>query len=99
MSDVNGKQTATDLAHRIGIWGVVVAMAVKLFTIGSWVGAADEKFSDAESVERKQDELILDVNTLTTEQKHTTQAVEDLKTQSEKDKKEILAAIAAIQKE
>lgn len=93
MPNANGKQTWTDIAHRIGIWSVVVLMAVKLFSVGAWVGAADEKFKDAASVEVTQKQLVLTVNTLTTEQKYTKLAVEANKVAIEESKDEILAAI------
>ena len=93
MPNANGKQTWTDIAHRIGIWSVVVLMAVKLFSVGAWVGAADEKFKDADSVEVTQKQLVIDVNTLTTEQKYTTLAVQANKTAIEESKNEILEAI------
>lgn len=93
MPNANGKQTWADIAHRIGIWSVVVLMAVKLFSVGAWVGAADEKFKDAASVEVTQKQLVLEVNTLTIEQKHTTVAVQANKTAIEESRAEILAAI------
>ena len=97
MPDSNGKQKWSDIAHRIGIWGAVVAIAVKLFSVGAWVGAADEKFADAETVETKQDDLILQVNTLATVAKATTKAVEDNKTAIETSRTEILEAIRRTQ--
>ena len=95
----NGQQTKVDIAHRIGIWVSVVGLAAYLFNIGSWVGAADEKFNDAETVEEKQEQLILDVNTLAVEQKYTKEAVEANKEAIEESRKEILAAIKEAQKD
>lgn len=57
-------QSPMDIAHRIGIWVAMVGLAVYVLNIGQWVGAADEKFKSAQTVEEKQDKLILDVNTI-----------------------------------
>jgi len=96
MSDANGKQKWSDIAHRIGIWGAVVVMAAKLFTMGTWVGAAEEKFDDAATVEETQKALLLQVNTVATRQEAMTGAIADNKRAIETSKQEVLAAIAAI---
>ena len=93
MPDTNGNQKPTDIAHRLGIWAAVAGLALYVFNLGQWVGAADEKFADAQTVEEKQETLILDVNTLTTEQRHTKEAVEANKRAIEQSRQEILAAI------
>ncbi len=67
--------------------------------MGRWVGAADEKFDESESVEIKQEQLILDVNTLTVEQKHIKTTVDANKKAIEDSKKEILAAIKEAHKD
>jgi hypothetical protein len=68
-------------------------MAAKLFTVGSWVGAADEKFEDAATVETTQRALLLQVNTVATRQEALTTAVADNKKAIETSKNEILDAI------
>jgi len=87
------KHTAADLAHRIGIWTGMIVLAVYVLNIGQWVGAADEKFSDAQTVEEKQDQLVLDVNTISVTQRTQTTAIEENKKAIEASRKEILAAI------
>lgn len=96
MPDENGKQNYTDIAHRIGIWGAVVVIAVKLFTVGAWVGAADEKFADAATVEETQKALIVQVTTLAANAAATTKAVESNTTAIQDSEKAVLAAIAAL---
>lgn len=88
MPKENGKQSGMDIAHRIGIWAAVLS-------IGAWVGAADEKFNDAETVEATQKQLVLDVNTLTTETKYTKEAVKANTDAIEASERAILAAIKA----
>lgn len=51
------KQSMTDLAHRIGVWAGMIGLMVYVMNIGTWVGAADEKFKDAESVEQTQQQI------------------------------------------
>ena len=85
-----------DIAHRLGIWGSVIAIGIYVFTMGQWVGAADEKLEGAEAVEATQKELVLDVNTLTLQQGYTTAAVEANTAAIVASKKEILEAIKAI---
>lgn len=86
----NGKAT---IVNRIGTWVAILGIAAYVFNMGQWVGAADEKFIDAQTVEEKQEQLILDVNTLTTEQTYTKEAVVANKLAIEQSRKEILAAI------
>ena len=93
MPDSNGKQNPVDIAHRLGIWMAVLGLAAYLFNIGAWVGAADEKFEDADTVEKKQDALIIQVTTLATQAKATTTAVESNTTAIQTSKQEILDAM------
>lgn len=86
-------QTGSDLAHRIGIWAGMIGLGLYVLNIGQWVGAADEKFADAQTVEEKQDQLILDVNTIQVTQDVQTEAIEANKEAIEKSRQEILAAI------
>jgi len=44
----NGKAT---IVNRIGTWVAILGMAAYVFNMGQWVGAADEKFEDAQTVE------------------------------------------------
>lgn len=94
MTDKNGKQTKSDLAHRIGIWTVVAGMAMYVFNMGQWVGAADEKFEDAETVEAKQQAILLQVNTVATKQEAIADKQDELEDQLDETKQEILDAIA-----
>jgi len=93
MANGNGKASVLDITHRIGIWGGMIAMFIYVLNIGQWVGAADEKFKDAETVEEKQDALILQVNTVAVLQATQTTAIEANKTAIETSRKEILEAI------
>lgn len=92
----NGKAV---MVNRIGTWVAILGMAAYVFNMGQWVGAADEKFIDAQTVEEKQTQLILDVNTLTTEQTYTKEAVVANKLAIEQSRREILAAIEKIKDE
>jgi hypothetical protein len=96
MANGNGKQSPGDLAHRIGIWVAVIAIAAKLFSVGAWVGAADEKFEDHDAVEEKQDEIILDLNTIQNTVAAQTRAIAENKEAIEESKEEVLAAIEAL---
>jgi membrane-associated HD superfamily phosphohydrolase len=87
------QQTPVDIAHRLGIWGAVLGIGLYVMNIGAWVGAADEKFEDAQTVEEKQDQLILDVNTIQVTQQVQTKAIEANAKAIEKSKDEILDAI------
>ena len=96
MPDSNGKQKVTDIVHRIGIWAVVLGMAIKLFTMGAWVGAAEEKFKDAATVEETQKALLLQVNTVATRQEAHTSAIADNKKAIEDSERAVLAAIESL---
>lgn len=54
MTHGNGNGAAL---NRVASWGSIVAMALYVLYIGQWVGAADEKFKDAESVEQTQKQI------------------------------------------
>jgi uncharacterized membrane protein (DUF106 family) len=87
-----------DLAHRIGIWGFAVAMGLYLLNIGQWVGAADEKLRDAETVEEKQQTIIETQTTIKTKQEAIVKQLDEIEEQMKEDKKEILAAIRDLEK-
>jgi len=89
----NGKPTVLDIVHRVGIWGFAITLGVYVLNIGQWVGAADEKFKDAQTVEEKQDALIIQVNTVAILQGVQTVAIQDNKTAIETSRREILNAI------
>ena len=89
----NGKPTVLDIIHRVGIWGFAITLGVYVLNIGQWVGAADEKFKDAQTVEEKQDALIIQVNTVAILQGVQTVAIQDNKTAIETSRREILDAI------
>lgn len=82
-----------DVVHRVGIWGFAISMGIYMLNIGQWVGAADEKFKDAETVETTQKALLLQVNTIATVQGVQTIAIADNKTAIETSRREILEAI------
>ena len=86
----NGKAT---IVNRIGTWLAILGIGAYVFDMGQWVGAADEKFEDAQTVEEKQETLILQVNTLTIEAHATTKAVESNTKAIETSRREILDAI------
>jgi len=81
------------IVNRIGTWIAILGIAAYVFNMGQWVGAADEKFEDAQSVEEKQDKIILDVNTIKVTQTAQTTAIADNKTAIETSRREILNAI------
>ena len=89
----NGKPSMLDIVHRVGIWGFAITLGVYVLNIGQWVGAADEKFKDAQTVEEKQDALIIQVNTVAILQGVQTVAIQDNKTAIETSRREILDAI------
>lgn len=91
----NGSQTKVDIAHRLGIWISVIVLGGYVLNLGQWVGAADEKFSDAETVEATQQVLLIQVNTIATIQGTQTTAIRDNKDAIETSRREILDAIAA----
>lgn len=86
-------QTKVDIAHRIGIWISVLVIAGYVLNIGTFIGAAEERFKDAETVEEKQDVLILQVNTIAIVQGVQTIAIQDNKAAIETSRTEILKAI------
>lgn len=89
----NGSQTKADIAHRLGIWLSVIVIGGYVLNLGQWVGAADEKFDDAETVETTQRALLIQVNTIATIQGTQTTAIRDNKDAIETSRQEILKAI------
>lgn len=98
MSDGH-KQTPGDLAHRIGIWGGMIGLGLYVLNIGAWVGAADEKFNDAETVETQQRAILLQQATIVTEQKNLKEKLDEIEEQAKEDKREILDAIKEVQRD
>ena len=96
MTDSNGKQKPSDIAHRVGIWTAVTGIALYVFNMGAWVGAADEKFEDAATVEHTQQALLLQVNTVATKQEAIEEAVAENKQAIKDSEKAVLAAIAEL---
>lgn len=88
-----------DIANRVGLWAAVIGIGMYVMNIGQWVGAADEKFNDAETVETTQRAILLQQATIATEQKNMKETLDDIEEQAEKDKKEILAAIKEAHKD
>lgn len=93
------EKTPGDIANRIGVWVSMLAIGLYVINIGAWVGAADEKFASAKTVEEKQDKLIVDVATIQTTQGTQTKAIEDNKKAIEESRKEILAAIKELEQD
>ncbi len=89
----NGKPSVLDIVHRVGIWGFAISMGIYMLNVGQWVGAADEKFKDAETVETTQRALLLQVNTIATVQTAQTTAIKYNKDAIEDSRREILEAI------
>lgn len=96
MPDQNGKQKTSDIVHRIGIWTAVLGIAAYVFSMGQWVGAADEKLADAATVEVTQRALLLQVTAVATRQEAIVDAIADNKTAIKDSKREVLDAIAAL---
>ena len=89
----NGKPSVLDIVHRVGIWGFAISIGIYMLNIGQWVGAADEKFKDAQTVEEKQDALIIPVNTVAILQGVQIIAIQANKEAIETSRREILEAI------
>ncbi len=89
----NGTQTKVDIAHRLGIWISVIVLGGYVLNMGQWVGAADEKFDDAATVETTQRALLIQVNTIATIQGTQTTAIRDNKDAIEDSRRAILDAI------
>lgn len=97
---INGQtKVAAEWAHRVGIWVSVIGMGLYVFNMGQWVGAADEKFEDAATVETTQRTLLLQVNTIATKQEAQDKAIAENKKAIEDSKKEILKAIEDLKDE
>jgi hypothetical protein len=86
-------KTAGDIANRLGLWAAVAAIGLYVMNIGAWVGAADEKFNDAETVETKQEAMIIQQAVMATKQEAIETAVEKNAEAIEESRKEILDAI------
>lgn len=67
------------IVNRVLQWGALAGVFVYVLNIGQWVGAADEKFKDAETVEQRQEDIRTDVNTIANEQSHIQQDISDIK--------------------
>ena len=65
--------------NRVMQWLSIIGIAAYVFYIGSWVGAADEKFEDAATVEQKQEQIKTDVTIILTEQAHIKEDLNDIK--------------------
>lgn len=75
----------------------MIALAVYVLNIGQWVGAADEKFKDAETVEQKQEEILQTQTTIKTKQEAIVKQLDDIEDQMKEDKREILEAIKELE--
>ena len=72
----------------------MIVLAGYVMSLGQWVGAADEKFNDAETVETRQNALLIQQNTLAVRQQAIEAGVQENKEAIEKSKQEILDAIS-----
>ena len=90
MSESNGRLA---LANRIGTWTAIIGLAAYVFWMCTWVGAADEKFKDAETVESKQTAILLQQATIATKQQHIETKLIKIEEQMKEDKEDILDAI------
>ena len=88
-----------DIANRVGLWVGLIAIGVYVLNIGAWVGAADEKFVDAETVEEKQEEMIVQQTVIATKQIAIEKAIEQNAVAIEASNQEILAAIKEAHKD
>jgi len=43
--------------NRIAVWVAIIPLGLYVLNMGQWVGAAEEKFEDAEAVEEQVDDL------------------------------------------
>jgi hypothetical protein len=80
-------------ANRVAVWAAIIPMGLYVLNMGQWVGAADEKLKDAQTVEITQRAILLQQATLAAGQENLKESVEELKKQAKEDKKEILQAI------
>ena len=87
----NGNMTLNGngaVINRVMQWLALAGLLVYVLNIGSWVGAADEKFKDAATVEQKQEQIKTDVTIILTEQLHMKEDLNDIKgVQAEQGKK------------
>jgi hypothetical protein len=58
------------VTHRIATWAAIIPMGLYVMNMGQWVGAADEKFEDAETVEQEVDDIKERITKLETEVKN-----------------------------
>ena len=87
MANGNGQMNALE---RAGSWATLVGMGLYVLYIGQWVGAADEKFKDAETVEQTQQQVKERLTRLE-------EQVEDLAENSEERDELILDAIKRLE--
>ena len=67
------------IVNRVGLWVSFAALAAYVFYIGQWVGAADEKFNDAQTVEERQEAIKETIVTLSVNQANAADDVEEIK--------------------
>lgn len=51
------KPEQQSLANRVATWAAIIPMGLYVMNMGQWVGAADEKFENAEQVEEQVDDI------------------------------------------
>lgn len=76
----------------------MVGLFIYVMNIGQWVGAADEKFKDAETVEQKQEQILETQTTMKTKQEAIVDKLDEIEEQMKEDKKEILEAIRELER-
>lgn len=81
------------IVNRLLQWGAIAGVLVYAMNVGQWVGAADEKFKNAEAVAEKQDTMVERVATLSAQQTATQRAVESNTSAIKESERKILEAI------
>ena len=98
MANGSGHQNG-GVANRVASWATMAAIAGYVLYIGQWVGAADEKFKDAESVEQKQEVINDKVTRIETEVEHVKNNVEDVKREQAKQNEKLDAILRALERD
>lgn len=79
MANGDGNGSWGAIANRLGTWAVLIGLAIYVYDIGTWVGAADERFSDARTVEATQKQISEKVTRLEANQKNIQEDVTEVR--------------------